>query len=94
LDEYLKDTTFIQSKDPAIVSLVKDLVGNEKDMLKITSLIYEWVYKNIKKVPIISLPMATEVLRTRQGDCNEHATLFTALARCRNSIEDSRGAYL
>lgn len=81
LDEYLKETMFIQSKNPAIVSLTKDIIGDEKDKLKRTRLIYEWVYKNIKKVPIISLPMATEVLRTRQGDCNEHTTLFTALAR-------------
>ncbi len=81
LDEYLKETMFIQSKDPAIVSLTKDIIRDEKDKLKRTRLIYEWVYKNIKKVPVISLPMATEVLRTRQGDCNEHTTLFTALAR-------------
>jgi hypothetical protein len=81
LDEYLKDTIFIQSKDPSIVLLAKDIVGDEKDVLKMTKLIYDWVYKNIKKVPIISLPISTEVLRTRQGDCNEHTTLFTALAR-------------
>ncbi len=81
LDEYLKETMFIQSKDPAIVSLAKDITRDEKDTLKMTRLIYEWVYKNIKKTPIISLPMATEVLRTKEGDCNEHATLFTALAR-------------
>ncbi|MEW6213687.1 MAG: transglutaminase-like domain-containing protein [Nitrospirota bacterium] len=80
-DEYLKETMFIQSKDPAVVSLTKDIIGDEKDRLKLTRLIYEWVYKNIKKVQTISLPMATEVLRMGQGDCNEHATLFTALAR-------------
>lgn len=72
---------FIQSKDPSIVSLAKDIVGNEKDMLQMTKHIYEWVYRNIEKVSVISLPMATEVLRTRQGDCNEHTTLFTALSR-------------
>jgi hypothetical protein len=81
LDEYLKDTMFIQSKDPEIVSLSKNITGNEKDSLKKTRLIYEWVYKNIKKVPKISLPMATEVLKIKQGDCNEHTTLFVALAR-------------
>ncbi len=80
-DKYLKDTIFIQSKDPAIISLAKDIVGNEKDRLKITKLIYEWVYKNINKVPTISLPMATEVLRTKEGDCNEHSTLFAAFSR-------------
>jgi hypothetical protein len=41
LDEYLKDTIFIQSKDPSIVSLAKDIVGDEKDVLKMTKLIYE-----------------------------------------------------
>jgi hypothetical protein len=84
LDEYLKDTIFIQSKDPSIVSLAKDIVGDEKDVLKMTKLIYDWVYKNIKKVPIVSLPISTEVLRTGQGDCNEHTILFTALARARS----------
>jgi len=81
LDEYLKETIFIQSKDLAIGSLAKDIIRGERDTLKMTRLIYEWVYKNIKKTPVISLPMATEVLRTKEGDCNEHATLFTALAR-------------
>jgi hypothetical protein len=80
-DEYLKDTMFIQSKDPKIVSLSKNIIGKERDLLRRTRLIYEWVYKNIKKVPKISLPLATEVLKTKQGDCNEHTTLFVALAR-------------
>jgi transglutaminase-like putative cysteine protease len=81
LDEYLKDTMFIQSKDQKIISLSKDIGGNERDLLRRTRFIYEWVYKNIKKVPKISLPLATEVLKTKQGDCNEHTTLFVALAR-------------
>jgi len=80
-EEYLKDTPFIQSRDQAVLSLVRKIVGDEKDRLKATKLIHDWVYKNIKKTPIMSFPMATEVLRTREGDCNEHATLFTALAR-------------
>jgi transglutaminase-like putative cysteine protease len=41
----------------------------------------EWVYKNIEKKPTISIPNALEVLRIKQGDCNEHTTLYTALAR-------------
>jgi len=29
----------------------------------------------------VNVPTALEVLRTRQGDCNEHSVLFAALAR-------------
>lgn len=80
-EEYLNDTMFIQSKDPQIVSLAKEIIKDEKDSLEAARLIYEWVYKNIEKVPTITIPMATEVLKTKRGDCNEHTALYTALAR-------------
>jgi len=35
----------------------------------------------LEKKPTVSLPSAREVLRTRVGDCNEHTTLYVALAR-------------
>ncbi|MCX5717987.1 MAG: transglutaminase domain-containing protein [Nitrospirae bacterium] len=81
LDKYLKETVFIQAKDPEIISMAKEIVKDERDALKKARLIYEWVYRNIKKTPAITIPMATEVLKSRRGDCNEHTTLYTALAR-------------
>lgn len=81
LNEYLKETMFIQSKDPQIVSLSREIVKDEKDAVRAARLIYDWVYKSIEKTPTITIPMATEVLKTKKGDCNEHTTLFTALAR-------------
>jgi hypothetical protein len=80
-DEYLNETTFIQSKAPQIAGLAREIIKDEKDPLVAARLIYDWVYKNIEKVPTITIPMATDVLRTKKGDCNEHTTLFTALAR-------------
>ena len=71
----------IQSKDSKIVSMAKEIVRDEKDTLKRARLIYDWVYRNIRKTPAITIPMAAEVLRSRRGDCNEHTTLYTALAR-------------
>src|SRR5262249_13368650 len=35
----------------------------------------------LDKKPTVSLPSAREVLRTRVGDCNEHTTLYVAMAR-------------
>jgi hypothetical protein len=81
VEEYLKDTMFIQSKDPQIVSMAKEIVRDEKDALKKARLLYVWVYRNIRKTPAITIPMATEVLKSKRGDCNEHTTLYTALAR-------------
>jgi hypothetical protein len=81
LDEYLKETTFVQSKNPAIVALSREIIGEQSDLLGMTRLINEWVYKNIKKVPMITMPVATDVLSMRRGDCNEHTVLFTALSR-------------
>lgn len=81
LEGYLESTMFIQSKDPEIISLAKEIVKDEKDTLKKARLLYVWVYRNIRKTPAITIPMATEVLRSRRGDCNEHTTLYTALAR-------------
>lgn len=43
--------------------------------------INNWVYKNIKKTPVVSIPSALDVLATMEGDCNEHTALFAALAR-------------
>jgi transglutaminase-like putative cysteine protease len=40
-----------------------------------------WVYRNIEKRPVMTVPGALEVLKTRVGDCNEHAVLLTALLR-------------
>jgi len=86
MDEYLKETLFIQSKDPEIAGLAKEIAGEgmpetAEETLKRARLIHEWVYKNLKKVPAITLPTAVEVLRSRRGDCNEHTTLYVALAR-------------
>lgn len=79
--EFLSPTALIQSKDPRIAEKAKEIIGEEKDPLKASRLLMDWVYRNIEKKPTVSIPNALEVLRIRQGDCNEHTTLFTALAR-------------
>jgi transglutaminase-like putative cysteine protease len=56
-------------------------VADERDSLIAAELINQWVFDNINKKITFSLPSAVEVLETREGDCNEHTTLFVALAR-------------
>ena len=81
LDKYIKSETLIQADDPRIVRQSNLIIkGIKEDSLRIYA-IADWVYKNIEKDYAISLPSAADVLRVRRGDCNEHSSLFTALAR-------------
>jgi len=83
----LTPTSLIQSEDQAIQKLAKEIIGpdtpesGEGDQWKQVEQINNWVYENLAKVPTISIPSALDVLKTKEGDCNEHSILFTALAR-------------
>lgn len=81
MEAYLRPTTLIQSDDPRIIAKTREILKDERDGLRATEKILKWVDNFIWKTPTISIPSAVEVLDTRQGDCNEHVALFTALAR-------------
>ncbi len=81
MKKYLGPTPFIQSDHPEIQAKVKEIISpNDTPVVKTRKLV-EWVYKNLQKRPVLSVPNALEVLRHRVGDCNEHAMLLMALAR-------------
>lgn len=71
----------IESDDPEIIEQVRLLANDHKNPNVVAKRLLDWVYHNLEKRPVLSLPSAKEVLRTRVGDCNEHATLLTALLR-------------
>jgi hypothetical protein len=79
--EHLASSRFIRSDQPEIIAKARAIVGDENDPVKVAGLINRWVHDNLLKVPTPSIPDALTVLRTRQGDCNEHAVLAVALAR-------------
>jgi transglutaminase-like putative cysteine protease len=43
--------------------------------------IMDWLATHIERRPVVSIPSALATLEQGRGDCNEHAVLFTALAR-------------
>ena len=57
------------------------IVASRKDAREAAKILNHWVYDAIQKKPVVSIPSAVEVLKQRVGDCNEHTTLYTALAR-------------
>jgi hypothetical protein len=80
-NEYLKPTIFVQCDKLQIKKAAKRIVGENTDPFIVSSKLNSWVYENIKKSPTISIPDALQVLKSKEGDCNEHTTLFTALCR-------------
>jgi len=79
--EYKEATPFIQAGDKRIIEKAKEITKGEKNSLKASILLMRWVYNNISQKPVFSIPSAIEVLEKKEGDCNEHTILFTALAR-------------
>jgi len=78
---YLDSEVSIPVFDPIIQRKAQEIVKNESDLWKRAILIHEFVYKHLEKRAFVSLPDALEALQSKQGDCNEHAVLYTALAR-------------
>lgn len=91
---YLAASILVQSDNPDIQSLAKTFLqripsapsgspgaGKVSREAQLVHRILAWMEKHIEKRPVLSLPNALDTLKNRAGDCNEHAALFTALAR-------------
>jgi hypothetical protein len=72
---------FVQSDDERVVTLAKEIVGDERNAFQAARKINRWLYEHIRKVGTAALSNAVETLESRQGDCTEHTVLFVALAR-------------
>ena len=78
--KYLRPTPFVQFDHPEIKSKVSEIVLPDDTPLVKAQKIMRWIYENIQKRPVFSVPNALETLRNRMGDCNEHAVLMAAMA--------------
>jgi hypothetical protein len=79
---FLEASPLIQSDHPRIRQLTAEILADTGDvpLARIKKLL-GWVYRNIDKRPVVSVPDALSTLENRSGDCNEHAVLMAALAR-------------
>ena len=83
-DELVQHTTsdvLIQSDAAAIRDRATLIAGSRSDVEEIVREVGNWVHLNMTRESVIGIPSALEVLGTMRGDCNEHATLATALLR-------------
>jgi hypothetical protein len=81
LKAYLRPTALIQSEDPRIAKVAREITAGQSGCWSRAVAISRWVNQSLDKQMTVSLPSAVEVLESRRGDCNEHSTLFAALAR-------------
>ena len=81
MEVFLKPEFNIESDDRELVEKARGISGTERNPVVVSKRLSTWVYHNLEKKPVVSVPSALEVLRTGVGDCNEHATLLTALLR-------------
>ena len=79
--EFLASSVYIQKDNEEIRKTASQIVGQDKDAMSAAAKLVSWVYSNLKKRATASVPSAVDVLKTREGDCNEHAILLAALAR-------------
>ncbi len=79
---FLSPEPFVQSDHEKIRARVGEILGTHPlSALEKAEKLMQWVYRNIEKRPVLSLPDALSTLEHREGDCNEHAMLYAALAR-------------
>jgi transglutaminase-like putative cysteine protease len=81
LEEYMQPNALIQSDDKRIIEQTKKILAGEQNARAAAKKLNDWVYNALAKKPVVSIPSALEVLNRREGDCNEHTALYTALAR-------------
>ena len=81
LDYFLESSPFITADHEEIVEAAGKALGDSLDAREGSRRIGTWVYQTLQKVPVAGVPNSLEILRSKRGDCNEHTTLFTAMAR-------------
>ncbi len=83
-DDDRTSNNMIQSDDPTVVKLARQVVPDEKDSRRVAIALEKHVNDLITEKDFTTgLATAADVAASRQGDCTEHAVLLTALARAR-----------
>ncbi len=77
----LMATPFLQSDHARIKDQTRQILKDERDAKQAVRQLLTWTYTALDKEPTVGVPTALEALSSKKGDCNEHAVLFTALAR-------------
>lgn len=78
---WLEATTTLPVYHPEIAARSREVVGDAATRLEAVERLNQHVYTFVAKVPSMGVPNGLSVLRSGEGDCNEHTALFVSLAR-------------
>lgn len=82
LGRYLTATPYEPLDDPRLQKAAKEAVGSAKDPYAAARAINTFVYRHITRKNLgKAFSTALEALTQKEGDCTEHAVLFSALAK-------------
>jgi hypothetical protein len=80
--EFTTPNTMVDSDDPVIRSLAKKAGAGSKNIFDLSQKLFQFSHHFITKKNFrIGFASATEVARTREGDCTEHAVFLAALGK-------------
>lgn len=79
--EELLASPYIQSDAAEIVSQSEHITSGSGSAREKVEALANWVYSELEKRPVLGIPDALTTLKSRIGDCNEHASLYAALSR-------------
>ncbi|MDG1483828.1 MAG: transglutaminase-like domain-containing protein [Myxococcota bacterium] len=79
--EWLTDSPTLPVYHPEIAERAAAVVSDATTRLEAVKRLNTFVFEYLEKVPVIGVPNGLSVLRSGQGDCNEHTALFVSLAR-------------
>jgi len=79
---YLEASVTLNHRDPKIRALAAEAVGDEKDPWRIADRLRRFVTDYVRTRDLsVGFATASEVARSREGDCTEHGVLLAALGR-------------
>lgn len=82
---YLAATSILNYTDPKVAALAKEAGGDETDPRKLADKLSRFVNQYVQKKSLnVGFATASEVARSREGDCTEHGVLLAALGRAHN----------
>ena len=79
--KYTATTALIQADHPEILAMAEKLTKDKTTTMGKIAALNTWIYENLSFGFTENSSTALRVLRSRRGDCTEHALLLVALAR-------------
>jgi hypothetical protein len=81
LHDYLTANAILQSDDPEVRRIAREVVGEEKDVAATARKLRDWVSQNMRFDLGIAVAPASEVVRNRGGTCVAYSILLASLLR-------------